>query len=204
MMASRRKAASKLVTAEELARMPDDGYRYDLIGGVLLKMCPASFEHGWLAAQIAALLWNFVRPRRLGIVVGAETGFLLARDPDHVLGPDVAFVRAERLPPRRERRRYLPLAPDLAVEIVSPSDRTRTVIDKVMEYLDYGVRLVWVVYPVRQMVMVWNGDRTGRLLGEHDELDGGDVLPGFRVRVGDLFEEWDEPAAEPEGGRNGR
>lgn len=197
-MASQREAAPKLITAEELERMLDDGYRYDLIGGVLVKMCPANFEHGWLAAQIAWLLTAFVRPRRLGIVVGAETGFLLARDPDHVLGPDVAFVRRDRLPPRRERRHYLPLAPDLAVEIVSPSDRTKTVMDKVMEYLDYGVRVVWVVYPVRQTVMVWNGDRTGRLLGETDELDGGEVLPGFRVRVGDLFQEWDEPDPEDE------
>jgi len=150
---------------------------------------PANFEHGWLAAQIAWSLLNFIKPRRLGLVVGAETGFKLAVNPDHVLGPDVAFVRADRLPPQRERRRFLPLAPDLAVEIISPSDSARLVTDKVMDYLDHGVPLVWVVDPVRRTITVWNGNRTARLLREADELDGGDVLPDFRVAVAAIFEE---------------
>ena len=149
---------------------------------------PANFEHGALAAMIAWILLNFVKPRRLGIVVGAETGFLLARDPDHVLGPDVAFVRADRLPPQQERRRFLPLPPDLAVEVISPSDSARTVTDKVMDYLEHGVPLVWVVDPVRHTVTVWTADRTARMLGEADELDGGIVLPEFRTPVAAIFE----------------
>jgi Uma2 family endonuclease len=179
---------TRLVTAEELERMPEDGFRYDLIAGVLIKQMPANFEHGALAATIAAILWIFVKPRQLGIVVGAETGFLLARDPDHVLGPDVAFVRADRLPPVRERRHYLPLAPDLAVEVASPSQSARLVRDKVLDYLDHGVRLVWVVHPVRRTVTVWQPDRSSRTLGLGDELDGGDVLPGVRVAVTEIFE----------------
>jgi len=181
--------ATKLVTAEELAEMPDDGYRYDLIAGELIKQMPANFEHGWLAAQIAWILLNFVKPRRLGLVLGAETGFKLAVNPDHVLGPDVAFVRADRVPAQRERRRFLQLAPDLAVEVISPSDSARLVTDKVMDYLDHGVPLVWVVDPVRRTITIWNSDRTARLLREGEELDGGEVLPDFRVAVAAIFEE---------------
>jgi Uma2 family endonuclease len=181
--------STKLVTAEELERMPDDGFRYDLIAGVLIKQMPANFQHGALAATIAWILNNWVKPRRLGIVVGAETGFLLARNPDHVLGPDVAFVRADRLPAKRQWRHYLPLAPDLAVEVVSPSDSAQLVTDKVIDYLEHGVRLVWVVHPVRQTVTVWQPDRSSRTLSVVDELDGGDVLPGFRVAVAEIFED---------------
>jgi Uma2 family endonuclease len=180
---------TRLVTAEELERMPDDGFRYDLIAGVLIKQMPANFEHGALAATIAWILNNWVKSRRLGIVVGAETGFLLARDPDHVLGPDVAFVRADRLPPARERRHYLSLAPDLAVEVASPSQSARLVRDKVLDYLDHGVPLVWVVHPTRRTIDVWTTDRTVRTLREGDDLDGGEVLPGFAVAVTTIFEE---------------
>lgn len=180
--------ATKLVTAEELERMPDDGFRYDLIAGELIKQMPAGLEHGALAAVIAWILNNFVIPRELGLVVGAETGFLLARNPDHVLGPDVAFIRADRLPSSEEAwKKYLPLPPDLAVEIVSPSDRAKTIRDKVIDYLDHGVRLLWVVHPTRRTVTVWTAERITRVLREDEELDGGDVLPGFSVRVGEIF-----------------
>lgn len=191
--------ATKLVTAEELEQMHGDGFRYDLIAGELIKQMPAGLEHGGLAALIAWILNNFVLPRELGLVVGAETGFLLARDPDHVLGPDVAFIRADRLPSSaQEWRKYLPLPPDLAVEIVSPSDRASTVHDKVMDYLDHGVPLLWVVHPVRKTVTVWTPDRTARVLRGTDELDGGDVLPGFSVRVGEIFERMRRPSGTPD------
>ena len=183
----REMATTRPITAEELARLPDDGYRYDLIEGVLIRMSPANFEHGQLAAEFARLLGNFVRPRRLGIVVGAETGFFLARNPDVVLGPDAAFVRADRLPPREQRRQFLPLAPDLAVEIVSPSESARSVATKVAKYLQYGTRLVWVVHPRRRTVTVYAADGTVRVLREGDILDGGEVLPDFRVPVAELF-----------------
>jgi Uma2 family endonuclease len=104
-----------------------------------------------------------------------------------VLAPDVAFVRADRLPAEEEADRFARLAPDLAVEIISPSDTGPEVDEKVGLYLGAGVPLVWVVDPRRKTVRVWKGDGTDRLLSEDDELDGGEVLPGFRILVSRLF-----------------
>lgn len=172
-------------TADALETMEPDGYRYDLIRGVLHQMSPAGARHGELSAELARHLANFVAAGRIGKVYGAETGFRLADDT--VLGPDVAFVAMERLPPLEERDGFLRLAPDLAVEIVSPWDRARYVNDKVMEYLDAGVRLVWVVEPKRRTVTAYGADRIARVLRESDTLEGGDVLPGFRLPLLDLF-----------------
>src|SRR5688500_10982462 len=113
---------TKLLTVEDLERLPDDEHRYDLIRGELLKMAPAGGEHGEIASRAAIKAGAYVLENRLGETYGAETGFVLQRDPDTVLGPDFAFVRQDRLPPREARRGYMPVPPDLAVEIVSPSD----------------------------------------------------------------------------------
>src|SRR5919202_6996359 len=118
-------------TVEDVERLAEDECRYDLLDGELIRMAPAGGEHGALAIRLGSHLHNFVEQRRLGQVFGAETGFILARNPDVLLGPDAAFVRADRLPPRDQRRSYFRLAPDLAVEIISPSDRWRYVTDKV-------------------------------------------------------------------------
>ena len=172
-------------TAEDLARLEDGAARYDLIRGELIKLNPAGFRHGNLAAAFAQYLRDFVRREHLGVVVGAETGFRLG--PDTVLGPDAAFVRSDRLPPESEWDAFLPLAPDLAVEIVSPSDRATYVMDKVMEYLDAGVRMVWIVEPRRRTVTIYRADHAARVLTEADALDGEDVLPGFSLPVAEFF-----------------
>lgn len=178
---------TKLVTAEDLALPIEDECRYDLIRGELYRMAPAGARHGKIGMRIARPLANHVSEHELGEVFGAETGFILARDPDTMLAPDVAFVRADRLPPDEEQDGFLPLAPDLVVEIVSPSDTARYVFDKVMEYLDAGVLMVIVIEPRRRTVSVYGSDRVARVLVEGEELDGGDVLPGFRLPVKDLF-----------------
>src|ERR1700716_4109428 len=115
------------VTADDLASLEGDGYRYDLLNGDLIRVSPAGFRHGRLAAEIARRLGNFlVQHPHLGVVVGAETGFRLSRNPDTVLGPDAAVVQADRLPPPDAQVGFLELAPDLAVEIVSPTARWTT------------------------------------------------------------------------------
>ena len=179
------------VTADELAALEGDGYRYDLLKGDLIRVSPAGFDHGRLAARIAARLVVFLDSHpELGVAVGAETGFRLARDPDTVLGPDAAVVRRDRLPPSADHRGYLELAPDLAVEIVSPNDRWTTVTGKVDAYLAAGVRLVWVIEPTRRTVRVYTSDGAERRLqaGTDALLEGDDVLPGFRLSVADLFD----------------
>lgn len=173
----------------DVERLPDDGYRYDLIGGQLIRMSPAGALHGEIASRVGRHLGHVAEVARLGVVFGAETGFIL-RDPDVLLAPDAAFVRAERLPPRAEWRGYLRLAPDLVVEVVSPSDRWRDVMDKVDQYLQAGVQLVWVLDPQRRAAFVYERDgRTVRILraASGDALDGVDVLPGFRLPLADLF-----------------
>jgi Uma2 family endonuclease len=181
------RADPELMTAENLATLPDDDHRYDLIRGELLRVGPAGGEHGQIGMGIGARLWLHVTQHALGVVYAAETGFVLAHDPDTILGPDAAFVRADRLPPAAQQRGFVNAVPDLAVEVVSPGDRSNEVTDKVMEYLDAGVSLVWVVYPRRKIVMVYRSDRVARILSGDDVLDGGDVVPGFSVRVAELF-----------------
>jgi Uma2 family endonuclease len=177
---------TKLMTAEELERMPEDEYRYDLIRGVLKRMSPTGFRHLKVSGTLIWALNDYVIPLGLG-VVGGEGGFVLELDPDTVLAPDVAFVRTDRLPAEEEADRFARLAPDLAVEVVSPSDTGPEVDEKVGLYLGAGVPLVWVVDPRRQTVRVWKADGTDRLLTADHELDGGAVLPGLRVPIARLF-----------------
>ncbi len=177
---------TKLMTADELERMPEDIYRYDLIRGVLKRPSPTGFRHLKVAGTMIWLLNDHVVPRGLGVVSG-EGGFVLEVDPDTVLAPDVAFVRADRVPPEEVIDRFARLAPDLAAEILSPSDTKAEIEEKVQAYLDAGVPLVWVVDPQRRTIRVRPADGRERLLTEADELDGGKVLPGFRMPVARLF-----------------
>src|SRR6266851_921931 len=179
------------VTAEDVANLEGDGYRYDLLSGDLIRVSPAGFRHGRLAAEIARRLGNFLADHpTFGVVVGAETGFRLSRDPDTVLGPDAAIVRRDRLPAGQAQLGFLELAPDLAVEIVSPSDRWITVSGKVDAYLAAGVRVVWVIEPGPRAAWVHTAEGAERRLG----ADGGDilqaesVLPGFRLPLSELFD----------------
>lgn len=178
---------AKLTTVDDLAAMPEDDNRYDLIEGELRRMSPTGFVHLQVVGTVTRVVGTFAFEHDLGIV-GGEGGFVLQRDPDTVLAPDVAFVRKERLPPVEEREGFAQLAPDLAVEVLSPHDTSTAIEEKVNAYLAGGVRLVWVLNPRRRTAWVRGADGTDRMLTADEELDGGDVLPGFRVRVGTLFE----------------
>jgi Uma2 family endonuclease len=149
-------------------------------------MSPAGFQHGHLGAKLAQILLNFAEPRGLGAVTGSETGFLIARDPDTVRAPDAAFVRAERLPPA-DPRGFFPGAPDLAVEVLSPSDRASEVSAKVRDWLEAGAGAVWVIDPENETVTVYRTPGEAAILGISDTLPGGDVLPGFAVPVREIF-----------------
>lgn len=178
---------ARLATVEDVAALPDDGQRYDLIKGKIIRMSPAQGRHGEIASKINWLVGNVVWPERLGRVYTAEAGFILAREPDALLCPDIAYVSAERLPPASAREQFMELPPDLAVEVLSPSETARTSREKVDTYLDGGVEMVWVVDPVRRSVAVYRASGESELLSEDDTLDGGDVLPGFSVPVADIF-----------------
>jgi Uma2 family endonuclease len=179
--------APRRMTAEELFDLPDDGMRHELVEGELRTMPPAGFEHGDVAAELLFHVKAFVDAGKLGVVLAAETGFVLRRGPDTVRAPDVAFVRTERVPPREQRRKFAELAPDLVAEVTSPSDRVSEVNRKVAQWLDAGVRFVWVVDPESGVVVAHQPGGVAHLLRGDDVLDGGEVLPGFTLPLPDLF-----------------
>jgi Uma2 family endonuclease len=177
----------QLTTADELLRYPDDGFRYELVRGELKKMAPAGYEHGTLAALFTGLLVAHVRAHKLGTVTAAETGFKLSSDPDTVRAPDVAFISQKRLDEVGPVQGYWPGAPDLAVEVISPNDLYTEVNDKVAEWLAAGSGMVVVINPRRQQVLVHVPGDVNVLEGD-DTLDGGEVVPGWQLPIGELFE----------------
>jgi Uma2 family endonuclease len=176
----------KLMTAEELLRLPDDGRRHELVAGELRTMPLHGMEHGAVAASVAADLWQHVCAQRLGRVVAA-TGFLLTTSPDTVRAPDVAFVSRGRVHATGEVTGYWLGAPDLVVEVISPNDLYTEVEEKVSTWLAHGTRMVIVLNPRRRTVAVHRSPAEVRILTEAELLDGEDVVPGWRVPVRELF-----------------
>lgn len=176
---------TRLLTIEEFERLPDDGWRLELVRGHVVREPPAGFDHGDVAFGIGTLLRRFVDERALGKVVGTDSGFVLFDDPPTVRAPDVAFVREDRLD--FDGTRFAPLAPDLAVEVLSPSNTMSEIHDKVLDYLDAGSQLVWVVDPVSGTITVYRSRHEIRLMTADEEIDGDEVLPGFRRRVSELI-----------------
>jgi Uma2 family endonuclease len=175
-----------LLTADELARMPDDdSVQIELDEGELITMPPAGMEHGDVGAEITAILRNHVKKHRLGRVFSADTGFRL-RD-DTVRAPDVAFVRQARVEELRGAG-FAQGAPDLAVEIFSPSDSVRQLMRKVKQYFAAGCHTVWIVYPENRELQILEASGTDRLLHAQDTLEAPEVLPGFSVHVAEFFE----------------
>ena len=175
------------VTAQQLAEMPDDGYRYELVRGEIRKMAPSFEEHGLVSANVAGDLIPYVRRNGLGRVIIAETGYLLESNPDTVRSPDVSFIRLDRVSPPGERRSFVQGGPDLAIEVLSPSNRSGPMAEKVADYLAAGCLMVVVIDPAAHSVTVHRPDQEPQVLNETDTLDGGDVVPGWRMPVREIF-----------------
>ena len=178
---------TKTMTADELLNMPDDSFRYELVRGELRKMAPAGHDHGRIAASVAARLYMHVTGGGLGRVYVAEAGFKLGSDPDHVRAPDAAFVRRERAEAARGTPGFFPGAPDVAVEVVSPSDSYTEVEEKVEDWLGAGTLAVIVVDPRRRTVKVHRSLADAVVLTEADVLAIEDIVPGWRMPVQDIF-----------------
>ena len=174
-------------TLDEYLALPDDAFRYELQGGYLLSEPPPGFEHGDVYLELGVRLRRHARRTRAGSVV-AEVSFVLARDPDTVRVPDLAFVRAERVATLADRSRPFPGAPDLAVEVLSPSNTRGEIHAKVADYLAAGTVLVWLVEPESRSVVTYRELLHPVRHSGEDRLDAGEVLPGFAVRVAELFE----------------
>jgi Uma2 family endonuclease len=177
----------QLMTAAELLALPDDGFRYELVRGELRRMSPAGRKHGRLIINLTTPLDQYVRAHQLGVVYAAETGFLLATDPDLVRAPDVAFVRREREAAIPDDDGFWPGAPDMAVEFVSPHDLYTEVDEKVLDWLDAGTRMVVIVNPRKRLVTIYRSRTEIALLTEQDTLEGGEVIPGWSLPIHVIF-----------------
>ena len=167
-----------LLTAEDLLHVHLPDKQVELVRGVLIVREPPGYQHGEVLARLTALLVTFVHAHGLGRVLAGDPGFHIARDPDTVRGPDVAFVRTERVP-HPAPAAFAAFAPDLAAEIRSPGDRPGEVLAKVADWLSAGTALVWVIDPVRRLARVYRADGSETLVSESGELQGEDIVPGF-------------------------
>ena len=181
-----RMPAQAPLTAEELLHLHLPNKRTELVRGMLIIREPAGYQHRDIAMRLGAAIHAHVEARGIGRVFAAETGFTLERGPDTVRAPDVAFISSARLPDPPPRG-FAEMAPDLAVEVLSPGDTAGEVLEKVADWLKAGTRLVWVVDPIRATARVYRADGTEALLGESDSLEGDDVLPGFHCAIGPLL-----------------
>ena len=180
-------SVKQLMTAEQMLELPEpSSHGYELVRGELIELPGVGYEHALLGRSLMCMLDAFVVERDLGDVFPDSLAYIIARDPDVVRVPDVSFISKGRIP-EGGFAGFVPFAPDLAIEIVSPSDRADEVHAKVREYIEGGTRMVLVLWPKSRSASVHSPGGVARELGPDDELDGGDVLLGFRVRVGELF-----------------
>lgn len=177
-----------LVTADEFCETyaGQDFPRYELVKGELVEVASPGGIHGGIATRIVIALGNYISENNLGRIV-VEGGYLLERDRDTVRGPDVSFIRAERVSPEGLPRAFVSGPPDLAVEVVSPGDTAFEVEAKVHDYLGNGAQRVWVVYVNTRRVVVYSQDGSVRWFREDDTLDDEDLLPGFSLPLRELF-----------------
>jgi Uma2 family endonuclease len=176
----------KFISGEDLAEMGNLG-RCELVEGRIVPMAPTGDEHGGVEVNIGAVLREFVRTHKMGKVRGGEVGIYIRRNPDTVRGADVLFISNERYAQKKSLS-FLDVAPELIVEILSPHDSWSDVTQKLREYFAIGVLLVWVVDPPARTVYAYRSMTEIREFSEHDHLPGDEVLPGFSVKVAELFE----------------
>lgn len=178
---------NNLVTAAGLTDLQGDDYRYELIRGEVIKMSPTGGKHGVIAHRIGRLLGNWAEQQGIGLVFAAETGFKLATNPDTVRAADVALVLNERIPATGIPDSFWDGAPDLAIEVLSPSDSPSDMLDKVSDYLAAGAEQVWVADPKSSMISVYRSLQDVQTLTERETLEGVGVVAGFRCGVGEFF-----------------
>lgn len=173
-------------TAAELLKISSTG-RYELIKGVIYELSPPGMRHGVIAWKILQKIGTFIEKNKLGIITSSETGYKLSSNPDTVRGPDGAFISNKRLEEIGIIDGYSTVMPDLAIEVNSPSDNYSRIYKKVQEWLLAGVSQVWVLEPDDRSIIIYYSNKKSLILEEEDELDGGDILPGFKCKIRDIF-----------------
>lgn len=179
----------RFMTAEELIALPGGyGWRHELVAGELVWFPVGGVAHSDTEMNLAMPLMRFVDENDLGTVFAPDTGFVLARNPDTVLAPDLAFMSKERLPSSELDDWFVPSAPEFALEVVADFEARRLFATKAALFLTAGSRLIWVACPDTATIVTYAPGRVPRLFGLGDWLDGGDVLPGFRVSAAEVFD----------------
>jgi Uma2 family endonuclease len=176
---------TKPITADDLLKMGDIG-RCELIYGELVMMSPAGFGHGEIASRIGMFLGVFVEEHGLGVVLAAETGFLIEQRPDLLRAPDASFVRKDRVP-KTAWTKFFPGVPDLAVEVISPDDTRREIAEKVNMWLAHGTTSVWVADPADMILTIHRAGQEPVRLTVRDEINKEPALPGFVLPVAKIF-----------------
>ena len=188
-------AVDRPATVEDLLSLEGGGREFEIVRGVIVEAPPMGLRECSIAARVSGPMTSVAAERRAGAVFDSHAKYRLARDPDLVRMPEVSFVRWDRLPGRQvPAEEFVDVAPDLAVEIVSPTNRAFEIQEKIAEFFEHGVRLVWIVYPDQQQVYVYEAVNRCQILERDGVLDGGSVLPGFRLAVSDIFSQLVEPA----------
>ena len=180
----------KVWTDEEFMALSRDGHRYELVNQELVDMGNSGMEHGGIGSFLGGLLAIYVRQHQLGLVCDSSTAFTLKNG--NKRSPDVSFVSKERLKGlKRPPRGFFQGSPDLAVEILSPSNTVEEIHEKIVEYFENDTRLAWVIHPDEKYVLVYHAAEPDRFLRSQDMLEGESIVPGFSMSVAELFEEWD-------------
>lgn len=177
----------KFQTTEDLLKLSGKG-RYELLKGVIYKLSPAGEKHGIIAMNISYIIGKFVKEHKLGIVTAAETGYKLSSNPDTVRAPDLAFKSNATLSEGGITDSYSTVMPDLTIEVNSPGDRHGQIVKKVREWLDAGVKQVWVIDPEDNNVTIYYNTSSVKILDINDEIIEEDLLPGFKCNVREIFE----------------
>jgi len=187
-------APTRRYTVDDLDQFPDDGKLRELVNGQIVEWDVPSRQHALLEAELASIIRNFVRERRLGTVGSGEAMVRILGSAHDARGSDIEFCRRGRSTWDEARLSAALTAPDLVVEIISPSDRAGQVLDKVHDWLRAGVQLLWYINPDTGDTTVYQGDRVSHVAAD-EVLDGGDLLPGFQVQIGSLLHDLREEMA---------
>ncbi len=178
---------TRLLTAEDLWNMPDNGGRNELVDGELRTMSPAGGEHGGIIMHFGGRVATFVEDHDLGVMMSSQTGFVIKGDAETVRCPDFAFVATSRIPPTGVPKGFWQIVPDLACEVVSPSDTLFEVEEKIQQYLQSGVRLVWLINPKQRTVTLYRPGPIIHVLTSNDSISGEEVIPSFSYPVKKIF-----------------
>lgn len=179
---------SKALTDEQFMALPEDDNLYEYVNGELIVVANSGVEHGYLALTLGYFLTGFVRSHRLGVTCDSSTAFKMKTG--NKRSPDLAFIAKERLQGlKRLPKGFFEGAPDLAVEIISPNNTFAEIHNKLVEYFDNGTRLVWVILPDEECVLVYHQPKPSKLLQVEDNLDGEAVITGFQLPLMELFQE---------------